>query len=133
MKTDKRILTILGSLDEMSLAEKRQSLLFIPKSTKSFWNLLHGPYWPKDDPLIAPALSGIAMIDGLYIPTADDRWMGHGYQHYSRSEALRPQPPLDQYLPTLRQRCARMGFSQLIVIDKDSAGTPTLHKYECRN
>jgi len=132
MQSDKRVLTILGSLDEMSLAEKRQSLLFIPKSNRQFWDLLHGPYWPKDGPFVAPALSGVAMIDGLYVPTTDDPWLGYGYHHYSRSNALRPQPPLAQYLPVLRSRCASMGFKQLIVIDNDPSGTLTVHKYDCR-
>jgi hypothetical protein len=131
MKSDKRILTILGSLDEMPLSDKRQSLLFIPKTNRQFWDLLHGPYWPKDGPLVAPALSGLAMIDGLYEPTADDPWIGYGYHHYSRSSALRPQPPLAQYLPALRSRCSHMGFKQLIVIDNDPSGTPALHKYDC--
>jgi hypothetical protein len=132
MKTDKRVLTILGSLDQMSLAEKRQSLLFIPKSNRQFWELLHGPYWPKDGPLVASALSGVAMIDGLYVPTTSDLWLGHGYDRYPRPNASRPQPPLAQYLSDLRSRCARMGFRQLIVIDNDPSETLTLHKYDCR-
>jgi hypothetical protein len=132
MQSDKRVLTMLGSLDEMSLGEKRQSLLFIPKSNRQFWGLLHGPYWPKDGPFVAPALSGVAMIDGLYVPTTDDPWLGYGYHHYSRSKALRPQPPPAQYLPILRSQCARMGFKQLIVIDNEPSGTLTVHKYDCR-
>jgi hypothetical protein len=131
LKTDKRVLAILDSLDEMPLAEKRRSLLFIPKSNRQFWDLLHGPYWPKDNPLVAPALSGVAMIDGLYVSTKEDSSVGYGYHHYPRSNALPAQPNLAQYLPVLRTRCAKLGFTQLIVIDNDSAGTATVHKYDC--
>jgi hypothetical protein len=132
MKADKNIVTILSSLDEMPLAEKRRSLLFIPKSNRPYWDLLHGPYWPKDGTFVGPALSGVAMIDGLYVPAKDDPWVGHGYSHYSKSTASHLQPPLPQYLPTLRSRCAHMGFSQLIVIDSDRSGMLTLRKYDCR-
>ncbi len=132
MKSDKNIITILSSLDEMPLAEKRRSLLFIPKSNRQYWDLLHGPYWPKDGTFVGPALSGVAMIDGLYVPAKDDPWVGHGYSHYSKPTASHVQPPLPQYLATLRSRCAHMGFSQLIVIDSDRSGMLTLRKYNCR-
>ena len=65
LASDKNVLGLLRSLDAMPLAEKRVSLLFIPKSNRQFWQLLHGPFWPLDGPLVAPALSGIAMIDGI--------------------------------------------------------------------
>jgi len=132
MKTDKNIVAILSSLDEMSLAEKRRSLLFIPKSNRQYWDLLHGPYWPKVGTFVGPALSGVAMIDGLYVPAKDDPWVGYGYNHYSKTAASRIQPPLSQYLPILQSRCAHQGFSQLIVIDSDRNGMPTLRKYDCR-
>ncbi|HEV8001239.1 MAG TPA: hypothetical protein VGP63_15235, partial [Planctomycetaceae bacterium] len=52
LRTDKSIIPVLSSLDQMSLAEKRRSLLFIPKSDRQYWDLLHGPYWPKDGPFV---------------------------------------------------------------------------------
>ncbi len=131
MNGDKKILAVLSSLDELPLAEKRRTLLFIPKSNRQFWDLLHGPYWPKEGPFVAPALSGLAMIDGLYVPAKDDPWIGHGYNWYSRSRALQPQSPLSDHVPALRRRCAELGFSQLIVIDTDSSGMPFRRTFEC--
>jgi hypothetical protein len=131
MNGDKKMLAVLSSLDELPLAEKRRTLLFIPKSNRQFWDLLHGPYWPKEGPFVAPALSGLAMIDGLYVPTKDDPWIGHGYNWYSRSRATQPQAPLSEYVPMLRQRCAELGFSRLIVIDTDSRGSPIRLQYDC--
>ena len=120
MRSDKSILAILSSLDEMPLAEKRRSLLFIPKSNQQYWDLLHGPYWPKDGPFVGPALSGVAMIDGLYVPAKNDPWIGYGYHQYSKAAASRVQPPLPEYVPILRGRCAHMGFSQLIVVSEST-------------
>jgi hypothetical protein len=131
MNGEKRILAVLSKLDELPLAEKRRTLLFIPKSNLQFWDLLHGPYWPKEGPFVAPALSGLAMIDGLYLPAQDDPWIGHGYNRYSRSRASQSQPPLSEFVPALRKRCAELGFSRLIVIDADSRGMPIRRNFDC--
>lgn len=131
LDSDKKILVALSSLDRSPVAEKQQTLLFIPKSNRQFWDLLHGPYWPKEGPFVGPALSGLAMIDGLYVPSKDEPWMGHGYNSYSRPAAAQTQPPLSQYLPALRNRCAELGFHQLIVIDTDARGMPLPVKYDC--
>jgi hypothetical protein len=132
LKSDKSVLAVLRSLDEMPLSAKRSSLVFIPQSNRQFWELVHGPYWPADVSLVAPALSGVAMIDGLHIPkeaAGDIYW----YHAYSQSEVSRPQPPLDRYLPVLRRRCASMGFRQLIVIDVDAKGISEARCYDCRD
>jgi hypothetical protein len=131
LNSDKRILVVLSSLDQLPLAEKRQTLLFIPKSNRQFWDLLHGPYSPKDGPFVGPALSGLAMIDGLYSPSKDEPWIGHGYNSYPRPAASHAQPPVSQYLPALRKRCAELGFKKLIVIDADSSGAPITLKFDC--
>ena len=132
IRSETDVIAALSSLDKMPLAEKRRSLLFIPKSDRAYWDLLKGPYAPKVGTFVGPALSGVAMIDGLYVPAKDDPWVGHGYNNYSKSAASRVQPPLVQYLPTLRSRCARMGFSQLIVIDGDRHGMQSVRKDDCR-
>jgi hypothetical protein len=131
LRSEKSIIPVLSSLDQMPLAEKRRSLLFIPKSDRQYWDLLHGPYWPKDGPFVGPALSGLAMIDGLSVPAQNDPWLGHGYHHYSKADASRVQPPLSQYLPALRNRCARMGFRQLIVVTNRPDGSEEIERYDC--
>jgi hypothetical protein len=131
LNADKRILAVLSSLDRLPLAEKRRTLLYIPKSNRQFWDLLHGPYWPKEGPLVGPALSGLAMIDGLYVPGKDDPWIGHGYNRYPRPNETQALPPLSQELPALRRRGAEMGFRQLIVIDTDSLGMPIRRDFAC--
>jgi hypothetical protein len=131
LKSDKQILEVLSSLDQMLPAEKRQTVLFIPKSNRQVWDLLHGPYWPKEGPFVGPALSGLAMIDGLYVPSKEDPWIGHGYNRYPRPAESHVQPPLSAGLPALRKRCADLGFSQLIVIDSDPRGMPILRKFDC--
>jgi hypothetical protein len=71
------------------------------------------------------------MIDGLYVPSPDDPWIGHGYNRYPRPAASQAEPPLSQQLPALRKRCAELGFSQLIMIDTDSRGLPIQRPFSC--
>ena len=131
MRSEKNVLDLLRSIDEMPLSEKRASLLYIPKSNRQFWELLHGPFWPLDSPLVAPALGGVAMIDGLCEPTPDTRWYWYNYSLYPKPDFSRRQPPLDQYLPVLRSRCAQLGFKQLIVIDTGPDDLSRQQKYDC--
>ena len=46
-------------------------------------------------------------------------------------DPARRQPPLEEYLPQLKGRCAKMGFKQLIVIDTDFNGRAREKRYDC--
>jgi hypothetical protein len=130
LATDKNVIALLRGLDRLPLEEKRRSLLYIPKTNRQFWDLLHTAYSPKDGPFVAPALSGIAMLDGLYDRPEGDVWSGYGYQHYPCPIEKQKQPPLDEYLPLLKQRCAKLGMNQLVVIDERD-GRSEVRKFEC--
>lgn len=64
----------LEKLDEQPLSEKKNQVLYIPKSDSSYYKYLK-PNWASS--FIAPALSGLTMIDGL--PYLNDL-----NQHYKR-------------------------------------------------
>jgi len=135
MRTDKNIIRVLRDLDRLPLKEKRRTLLYIPKTNLQFWDLLHTAYSPKVGPFVAPALSGIAMLDGLYWPSKDDPWSVYGYEEYDYPYATppyekRPQPPLDEYLPVLKKRCVAQGMNQLIVIEERN-GRLEVRKFDC--
>jgi hypothetical protein len=135
MRTDKSIIRVLRDLGRLPLEEKRRTLLYIPKTNLQFWDLLHTAYSPKVGPFVAPALSGIAMLDGLYWPSKDDPWSVYGYEEYDYPYATppyekRPQPPLDEYLPILKKRCVARGMNQLIVIEERN-GRVEVRKFDC--
>jgi hypothetical protein len=130
LRTDKNIIALLRDLDHLPLEEKRRSLLYIPKSNRKFWDLLHTAYSPKDGPFVAPALSGLAMLDGLYERPEGDVWSGYGYQHYPCPIEKQKQPPLDEYLPLLKKRCVALGMNQLIVI-VEHEGRSAVRKFDC--
>jgi hypothetical protein len=130
LRSDRSIIALLRELDRLPLGEKRRTLLYIPKSNRQFWDLLRTPYFPKDSPFVAPALSGIAMLDGLYDRPEGDIWSGYGYQHYFTPIEKQKQPPLEEYLPLLKKRCAALGMDQLIVIDQRD-GRSEIRKFAC--
>ena len=82
-------------------------LLYIPKTNRQFWDLLHAPYSPKDGPFVAPALSGIAMIDGLYDRPGRRRLVGLRLPALPVSDRNKTQPPLDEYLPCAEETLHR--------------------------
>jgi hypothetical protein len=63
-----RVFRLLNRLQQLPRGEKQRSLLFIPKETRAYWqglNPRHGPSLPcLVRPFIAPAVSGLAMLDG---------------------------------------------------------------------
>jgi hypothetical protein len=134
LEGDKNVIFLLRDLGRLPLKEKRSTLLYIPKTNLQYWNLMHGPYSPKDSPFVAPALSGIAMLDGLYSPSKDDPWIGYvayyDYPYLTPPYEKRPQPPLDEYLPILKKRCVAQGMNQLIVIEERN-GRLEVHKFDC--
>jgi hypothetical protein len=130
LRTDKNIVAVLRDLDRLPLEEKRRSLLYIPKSNRQFWELLHTAYAPKDGPFVAPALSGLAMFDGLYERPEGDVWSGYGYQHYPCPIEKQKQLPLDEALPLLKKRCVALGMNQLIVIEEHE-GRSAARKFDC--
>jgi hypothetical protein len=61
-------LRALNRLHHLPRAEKRTSLLFIPKTTEAYWKALN-PVFSRSQPcmvrpFVAPAIAGIAMLDG---------------------------------------------------------------------
>lgn len=76
------MLAKLSELNAMSRAEKKRYLLFIPQNIETYWSLL------KEDlasPFIAPALSGMALIDGLpKFGTAPSIYYGYYYFDYGK-------------------------------------------------
>lgn len=130
LKNQKPILVELRKLDKLPLSEKQETLLYIPKSNRVYWDLIAGPNSPYEVPLIAPALSGIAMLDGLNEPAQSPRKIGYGYATYpSDSDRLNLPNMLSDN--ELCERAQQKGFSRLLVIQSDSQGTIQIRKVEC--
>ena len=130
-KSQLALLNALEGLQHISPEEKRQSLLFIPQSNRPYWQwLTPKSYFPvcKSMPFIAPAMTGIAMLDGL--PSPGCHVIGYGFELY---------PPRDQMHPSLSgnaplQICGKAlskGFAKVIVLNLDPDNKIAVHRITC--
>jgi hypothetical protein len=104
-------------LGNMRIKEKEKTILFIPQSNHLYWGLGSPKY---ATPFIGPALSEIAMIDGLPeygFTELDYKSWGYGYLSYRYRE--KEQLPLEKIKDDICKKAISKGFSKLIILDAD--------------
>jgi hypothetical protein len=102
---------LINKLQELGNAppsERKMTVLFIPQSNKLYWNLLSCDRMPS----LAPAISNLAMIDGL----PEINCMGGYFMDYRRQEE---QAPVDQIKDEICLKAWDQGFSRIILLDAD--------------
>jgi len=133
-RTDAKAQTIekLVKLYDLPTAEKRVTLLYIPKTNRVYWDLFGAdprdrgrPPWAT--PFVAPALSGLALLDGLPDPQDLPPGGEYGYGVYARAKETGR--PSDQHKEELGRRAAEMGFRRILVLDAGPGGEPLLHEW----
>jgi hypothetical protein len=122
-----RMIVMLADLYRLPAEEKRVTLLYIPKTNRTYWDLLRDKNLPWVTSFVAPALSGLALLDGLpdakYLP----RTGSYGFGVYDQPEETCP--PSGQARDALCQKAERMGFQRILVLDEDPGGAPRLHEW----
>lgn len=120
----KNILQCLESLGREPRELRRTAAVYIPKTDRLYWDMRQ--VGQGATPFIAPAESGMAMVDGL--PEFEDiGWAatGWGYPQYKLPSA--PEPPTDQIQEAL-SRARQSGFRILWVLKGGSAAGCDLEK-----
>lgn len=116
----------LTDLGNRPLDQKRTTALYIPKTNRDYWDMRQ--VGPGSTPFIAPAFSGMTMVEGL--PEFDDiGWaaIGWGYPQYrlpTRSEA-----PSDHSQEAIAKARAE-GFHVLLILDTTSSHSCQIRKIE---
>ncbi len=120
------VLACLHTLGDMPLSQKRTSVLYIPKSNRTYWGDLRQPP-PSEGSVsfIAPALTGIAMVYGEpeYDDISETRRLDYGFSSYLLP--THPEPASFVDINEAASRAKALGFTQLIVIE-DSSGSCAL-------
>ena len=107
-----RVLHCLSDIGLEPARQRRTMALYIPKTNRWYWDMRQQNN-PGVPPFIAPAFSGVAMVDGL--PEFEDigyAAVAWGYPQYRLP--TRPEPPtynLERAIADARQK----GFKQLVV------------------
>jgi len=124
----RQLLATLYQLQALPRSEKQQTVLFIPLSNRLYWQ------WSNRcdaTPFIAPAITGIALVDGLPTPECGD----HLYYGYATYAAQERSPQERQDLATnpsqLCEVVRKTGFSQVIIIDTDLNNEVILERRTC--
>jgi hypothetical protein len=133
-----RIIGALRSLGQWPSEEKRKTALYIPKSNRAYWDLLKyrgslGPNHPLTAlraALLAPAVTGMAMIDGL--PEYAPGLKGYSIEVYTLREPPDKQPDLEAYREELCRRARAWGLSRVVVLDADRDGDVSQVTLSCQ-
>ena len=123
-----QLISLLYDLEKKSNAYKRESLLYIPKTLDYYWDLSCDTHMP---PFVAPAITNIAMIEGL--PMRDSscytHFLDYGYYTY---DLLGIKP---EYITmTHDQICDRAkleGLFRVIEITENDEGGIVTITHEC--
>jgi hypothetical protein len=122
---------VIGALKKLAalpLPEKKQTLIYIPQSNRSYWDLI-----PKCEavPFIAPSISGMGLIDGLPAadcPVLNDPLVNHYAIYKLRTDQQHSE---DKEATLLCAKVRSKGFSRLIVIDADRHNNAVVTSHSC--
>jgi len=118
----------LRGLSALPASLRRHTALFIPQDQGAFWHSLTRPGACTFQPLLATALSSIAMVDGMppYGCTLS-RYYGLG----SFTPRTRPQTATDAEPVVLCRRAAAAGMDRVVVLTFDGTSRATTAALRC--
>jgi hypothetical protein len=129
------VIQALLRLDALPTSEKQQTLLYVPPTERSYWDLISPHVSFAYDrpacmgiPLVAPALAGIAMIDGLPDP---DCKVTLNFGYYVYQQRLRTLP---WRLLTEDELCASVqarDFGVLMILRSETPDMVTVDRRDC--
>lgn len=118
----------LGALNGLPHADRRRTALFIPQSESMYWSILARPGACTFAPFVAPALSGMAMVDGMPAVGCElSRYYGIG----SYAPRTRPQTGEDASPAVLCGKARHSGLDRVLVLRFDDAGMMQPHRLDC--
>jgi hypothetical protein len=125
---DYALVSALRELDKTPESLKRRTLLFIPQSYTGFWRIWTEPERCSFVPMIGPATSGLALLDGM--PPVDcDLTDQYGMTHYRRRTVA--QLPADAAPVALCAKAKAKGFSRVVELDGSGPPGVTVKAIEC--
>jgi hypothetical protein len=122
------IVTALREIARLPEGERRQSLLFIPQSSRQYWSMFTSDGRCTFTPLIAPGIASVAMLDGMPGPDcqATDQYNMDVYRR-----RMRPQTVADIDDMSLCARARQKGFLKVIVLEAPDGQMPHRRRIDC--
>jgi len=123
-----KIVSQLRSLSTLSESERRRTALFIPQTEAAYWTLLARPGACTFASHVAPALTGMAMIDGM--PPAGCK-LNPYYGLGGFSPRLESQTAKTAGAAELCSKSRRWGLTRVIELRFDGTGTMRQTRIDC--
>ncbi|MEO8192547.1 MAG: hypothetical protein ABI681_01770 [Gemmatimonadales bacterium] len=122
------LVSSLRDIRALPIEERQRAVLFIPQSYRLYWTM-----WDADGrctytPLVAPAVSSVALIDGTpsYGCTQTNQYNMTAYRPRAG-----PQLPSDTTDAALCARARMKGFAEVIVLGSGDASAPRRRRIDC--
>ena len=99
--------------------------MYIPKTNRAYWDFFSVPAAPplrKAVPFVAPAVTGVAMIDGLPDPDPEVAWTAYGYEAYALPRKPQVRSSFELSRDDVLRKAQRAGFARVIVVHENSDG-----------
>jgi len=125
---DYGMISALRALDAEPRELKRKTLLFVPQSDSAFWHVFSEPERCSFAPLVGPATSGLALLDGMP-PASCDRTDQYGLTAYARR--TRPQTADDVTPASICAKAKAKGFRRVIVLEPAGDGRYVTPAIDC--
>lgn len=122
------MISALRALDAEPRDLKRKTLLFVPQSDSAFWHIFSESDRCSFAPMVGPATSGLALLDGMP-PASCDRTDQYGLTAYARRTS--PQTPQDVTAAALCTKAEQKGFKRVIVLEPAANGAYTTPAIDC--
>lgn len=122
------ILTALREVAALPIEERRRSAIFIPQSYKQYWGMFDSDERCTYVSFVAPAVSGVAMLDGM--PPFGCR-VTEQYNMAAYAPRVRAQTESDASASALCNRARSSGLAQVFVLTPDARGMPRRSRIDC--
>ena len=124
-----RIVEQLRQLGDLAVSERRRTALFIPQAETRYWEILTRPGACAFSSLVAPALTEMAMIDGMP-PVGCKLSSYYGFGQYAPRNRM--QTADDGNVPRLCANARAWGLDRLMILRFDDAGFMNVQRADCR-
>lgn len=114
------LVALLLWLEQLPASEKRRTVLYIPKSNRTYWDFFEDSRLRKSTPFIGPALAGMALIDGLPDPDSEVSWSYYGFDLYRLPSQPQPRLPALENRVRVLAAAERAGMARVIAIEAEN-------------
>ena len=118
----------LLEIARLPLDLKQRTAVFVPQRESEYWTMLKRPNACGFAGFLVPAITGMALVDGMAAP---DCKLSRYYGLSTFEKRSRPQTSFDAEPGAVCQRALKKGFGRVIMLDFDNEGRALSRRIDC--